>query len=65
MDAQKELLTTAEAANFLALKPASLTTWRCTGAVRLPFVKIGGAVRYRRRDLERYLEDHLTGAEVG
>jgi len=51
-----ELLTTTQAADILGVMPSSLVTWRCTKAVRVPFVKIGHAVRYRRRDLEAYIE---------
>lgn len=54
-----ELLTTDQAADLLQVKPASLVTWRCTKAVRVPFVKIGHAVRYRRRDLEAFLSNNL------
>lgn len=50
-----DLLTTEEAAAFLGCKANSLITWRCTRAVRIPFVKIGRLVRYRRRDLEAFL----------
>ncbi len=52
------LLTTTEAAEFLGVKPSSLTVWRCTRKVKIPFVRIGANVRYRTRDLEKFLESH-------
>jgi excisionase family DNA binding protein len=51
-------LTTSEAAQFLNLQPATLEQWRWNG--RGPsFVKIGRACRYRRVDLETFLEDRI------
>ncbi len=50
-----DLLATRAAAEFLGCTFATLNTWRCTGAVKIPFVKIGSLVRYRRQDLERFL----------
>ncbi len=49
------LLSTKEAANLLSLSPSTLSTWRCTGHVRLPHVKIGRAVRYYERGLLEFL----------
>ena len=57
----RELLTTDQAAAFLGVKANSLITWRSTKAVRIRYVKIGGCVRYRRRDLEAFLEENLEG----
>ena len=55
-----ELLTTTEAADFLGTTPGTLTTWRCTKAVNIPYVRVGRNVRYRRRDLEAFLESQLV-----
>ena len=49
-------LTTAEAAEYLGTTRGTLTTWRCTKAVRIPYVKIGASVRYRLNDLEAFLQ---------
>jgi excisionase family DNA binding protein len=49
------LLTTEAAAAYLGCSPATLNTWRSTGAVCVPFVRIGALVRYRRSDLEAWL----------
>ena len=53
--APSPVLNTAEAARFLHVSDASLATWRCTKAVRIPYIRIGRRVLYRRADLERYL----------
>lgn len=52
------VLDTDEAARFLGISPASLASWRCTGTVRIPFVRIGRAIRYRMADLETFLTQH-------
>ena len=49
--AKDRLLSTKEAATLLGLAPSTLNTWRSTGHVRLPHVRIGRAVRYSERGL--------------
>jgi hypothetical protein len=51
-----QLLDTHQAAEFLGLAPASLITWRSTQRYDLPFVKIGGCVRYDEADLLAFIE---------
>ena len=48
------LLTTAEAAAFLALKKNTLEIWRVQGSGPA-FIKLGGAVRYKASDLENFI----------
>ncbi|QBQ53393.1 helix-turn-helix domain-containing protein [Nitrosococcus wardiae] len=48
-----------EAARILGVKPGTLQVWRSTGRVNLPYVKIGGKVKYRLSDLERFIENRL------
>jgi excisionase family DNA binding protein len=56
------LLTTEQAADYLAVKPATLSTWRSTNRKKLAYVKVGGQVRYRREDLERFVDANLRNA---
>lgn len=58
-----ELLNEEQAAEFLNIKPNTLAVWRSTKRYPIPFVKIGACVRYRRPDLEAFIEANLTGAE--
>ena len=53
---RQELLTRRQAAEYLNLKPQTLAVWASTGRHQLPLVKIGRVVRYRRQDLDRFLE---------
>jgi len=50
------LLNDSEAANFLKLAPGTLPVWRCTKRYKIPYIKVGRLVRYRRSDLEAWLE---------
>ena len=64
IEATRDLLDEKEAARFLDNSPGTLSVWRSTGRYNLPFIKIGRNVRYRRADLEAWLEKRTreTGA---
>ena len=52
------LLTTREAAEYLGMSTAFLERDRCIGA-KIAFVRIGTrTVRYRQRDLDKYVESN-------
>lgn len=60
----REWLSTAEVMEFLGLSRASLLRLRSNG--RLPFSKISaGIIRYRRSDLEVFLQDNLLVPGAG
>jgi excisionase family DNA binding protein len=48
-----ELLNVAEAARFLAVSPSTLYGW--VWQRRIPFVKLGRAVRFDKADLHEYV----------
>lgn len=51
-----ELLTTAQAANYLGMSTAFLERDRWAGA-KVPFVRVGSrAVRYLKSDLDEYIK---------
>ena len=55
----EELLSTPDAARVLGMKPAALENWRWKGEGP-PFVRVTArAIRYRREDLERFVEERL------
>ena len=60
----RDLLSESQAADFLQVSPGTLSVWRSTGRYALPFVKIGARVRYRRSDLQSWLDSRTraTGA---
>lgn len=50
------LLTESEAAELLGVTPQTLSVWRCTKRYPLVYVKAGRLVRYRAKDLEKFIE---------
>jgi excisionase family DNA binding protein len=52
----ESLLTPAQVAARLGLKPTTLRNWRSSGRGELPWVRVSGrAIRYRLEDLERFI----------
>jgi excisionase family DNA binding protein len=51
-----DLLTDREATQYLGLSEGTLAVWRCNGRYQIPFLKVGAKVRYRRSDLDAWLE---------
>lgn len=49
------MLRTKQAAEYLDLRPVTLEAWRVRGGGPV-FIKLGKAVRYRREDLDAYIE---------
>jgi hypothetical protein len=56
-----ELVDEKRAAQILGITPGTLGVWRCVRRYKLPYVKIGRAVRYRVEDLERFIESRTVG----
>jgi predicted DNA-binding transcriptional regulator AlpA len=59
-----ELLTDAQIAEEKGLKRRTLQKWRGEGKGP-PFVKLEGLVRYRRRDLDRWIAESRIGQRRG
>lgn len=53
------LLDRKTAARYLAISPGTLAVWDCTKRYDLKPIKVGRAVRYRKSDLDKFLEDRL------
>jgi excisionase family DNA binding protein len=51
-----QLLTRIQAAEYLGVRAGTLASWACTGRQALPFIRVGNRIRYRRSDLEAFLE---------
>ncbi|WP_322868287.1 helix-turn-helix domain-containing protein [Bradyrhizobium ottawaense] len=49
------LIAEVQAADFLRISIRTLQAWRCRGAGPA-FVRVGRAIRYRRRDLLAWIE---------
>jgi len=59
-----ELLTAEETGRLLGVKPQSLAIWRMNEE-NLPFIKVGRLVRYRRSDIERWLDAQTVAVKEG
>ena len=64
MTSKPELLDNAPAAEYVGVKPHTLEIWRCTGRYKIPFVKVGRLVKYRRADLDAWLASRTVNAEA-
>ena len=51
-----ELFTSEQAAAYLGVSPGTLEVWRCTKRYHIPFIKVGRLVRYRKSDLDSFLD---------
>lgn len=53
------LMDRKTAAKYLSVSPNTLAVWDCTKRYDLKPLKIGRSVRYRRANLDQFLEDQL------
>ena len=53
------LLDRKSAAKYLGLSPGTLAVWDCTKRYDLKPIKVGRAVRYRKADLDNFLNSRL------
>jgi excisionase family DNA binding protein len=53
------LLSRKEAARYLSVSPDTLAVWACTKRYDLKYLKVGRAVRYRRTDLDAFLQQQV------
>jgi excisionase family DNA binding protein len=58
------MLTPKEAAEFLGVREQTLAVWRATKRYPIRYLKVGRSVRYRRADLEAWLESRAQGGEL-
>lgn len=53
------LLTVDEVAEWLQVAVRTIYAWRVRG-VGPPAIRVGGQLRFRRSDIERWLEEHCN-----
>ncbi len=58
---ETELMTIDQTARYLSIAKPTLYHW--VSGRRIPFVKIGRLVRFRRRDLDRFIFKNLRGGK--
>jgi len=55
-----ELLTPPEVEKQYGIDAGTLAVWRCTRRYALAYIKVGRMIRYRRRDIEAFLESRTV-----
>jgi excisionase family DNA binding protein len=59
-----DLLTNAEAAEYLDVSGGTLEVWRCTRRYPIPYIKVGRKVRYRKKCLDKFLNDRTVERQL-
>lgn len=59
-----KLLSNSEAAEFLGMSPDTLARWRWAG-IGPAYLKIGRSIKYRRADLEAFLNESRVNPRNG
>ncbi len=59
----ESLIRPTDLAELLGVPVATLANWRCAGKGP-PFLKVGRYVRYRPRDVERWIAARVTTPEI-
>jgi predicted DNA-binding transcriptional regulator AlpA len=54
------LLNRKSAARYLNVAPGTLAVWDCTKPYDLKPIKVGRSVKYRKSDLDKFLEERLA-----
>lgn len=54
------LFTRNKAAEYLGVKPHTLAVWACTKRHALPYIKVGRLVKYRKTDLDAFLQSRTV-----
>jgi hypothetical protein len=60
MKIEKELLTEKDIENLGLRAASTLRNDRWRGISRIPFLKIGNSVRYRKEDVIKFIENNLA-----
>ena len=58
-ESNPEMLIASEVARWLRIRPSTVYAWAASG--QLPSVKLNGAVRFIRADIERWITDRSSG----
>lgn len=56
MDKNTDLMNSVEVSKSINVSEGTLAVWRSTGRYTLPYIKVGRLVRYRRADIEAWLD---------
>ncbi len=54
---EDKLLTTDETALYLGVGKETLNVWRATKRYKIPYIKVGKLIKYRKSDLDEWLKN--------
>jgi excisionase family DNA binding protein len=57
-----EIYDTSQAAAYLGVTPRTLEVWRCTKRHKIPYIKVGRLVKYRKSALDAFLAKQTVDA---
>ena len=60
-----ELLRPSAVAKMLDVSESTLKRWREDGTTGPKHVKVGGNIRYRRSDIENYIDENTRSSTAG
>jgi len=60
---ESDLLPPPEVAHLLGVTTGTLEVWRCTRRYPLRYTKIGRLVKYKRGDVQAFIDSRLVGAD--
>ena len=55
----ENLISPRQLSEVLQVKESTLANWRCKKSIDLPYVVIGGLVRYRTADVDSYIQRQI------
>lgn len=53
---KEQLYSPDDVAAMLGVSPSTLARWRQTGDPDLPYLRLGGRIRYRASDIQEFLD---------
>jgi len=56
----RPVLTREEASAYLGVSPSTMANWACTKKFDLPYFRVGRSVRYKKVDLDAFIESGLV-----
>jgi excisionase family DNA binding protein len=59
------LLSKPEAAAYLSIAEQTISNWLATGRYKLPYVRVGRLIRFRKSDLDAFIARRTVGASDG
>ena len=53
------LLNPKEASEYLGVKESTMAVWRCKKTYSIPYIKVGGLIRYEKKDLDKWIKTRI------